>query len=168
MWITLKWVNSHIGTVRLNFHTSACAYMWINLKIKPLKKRINSHRSPCAYKRGNTVYYLLKPLPQSLYTICWNHFHSLCLLFNETTANWTYSKWRAIFQYLKIYKKFKQHPINKKKLYSTHTCKVSRKYSNVCSSYSAKNETWRTYRQTHRWTGGVSIFPVPGLWRGGR
>ena len=41
--------------------------MWINLKIKPLKKRINSHISPCAYKRGSTV------VPYSEVEIDWDH-----------------------------------------------------------------------------------------------
>ena len=45
-----------------------------------------------------------------------------------------------------------------------HTCKVSRKYSNAFSSYSAKTKRdGQTDRRTDGWTGGISISPIPGL-----
>ena len=44
-----------------------------------------------------------------------NHFQCFCLIYSETTAMGTYSKWRGIFQYFKFHK----HPINVKN-YTAH------------------------------------------------
>ena len=76
------------------------------------------------------------------------------------------TKWENILQ-INFFFKFKQHPINNKNYtaqppwHGAHTCKVSRRYSNAFSSYSAKT---KRDGQTDGWTDGQGAFQYLPSW----
>ena len=93
-----------------------------------------------------SIYYLVKPLPLSLSTICeTTPTVSIYYLVKPQTRE-PIAREGAGFKLSKFIHKCKQHHINIQKLYRTilwhgaRTCKVSRKYSNASSRYSAKTK----------------------------
>ena len=90
------------------------------------------------------IYYLVKPFPLSLFTIWWNQFHCLCLLYSETTAKGTYSKWWDIFQYfIQSISKTIQHT-------SITWCTYLQSFEKIQQVTVQKLNV--TDRQTDRWT----------------